>query len=49
MNCLFKQIQVERNPKRFCQLIVELNELNELLEAKEGRITSLLEQREAYK
>jgi hypothetical protein len=33
---------LKRDPKRFVQLIVELNEL---LAAKEGRITSLPEQR----
>jgi hypothetical protein len=38
MNWLCKQIQVERDPKRFAKLIVELNEL---LGAREGRITSL--------
>jgi hypothetical protein len=43
MNWLCKQIQVERDPKRFAQLILELNEV---LATKEGRITSIPEQRE---
>jgi len=46
MNWLCKQIQNERNPNRFGQVIAELNEL---LAAKESRFTSLPEQREAYK
>jgi hypothetical protein len=44
MNWLCKQIQDETDPKRFGQLIAELNEV---LAAKEDRITSLPEQREA--
>ena len=43
MNWLCKQIQDERDPNRFGQLITELNEL---LAAKEGRITSFPEQSE---
>jgi len=46
MNWLCKQIQDERDPNRFGQVIAELNEL---LAAKESRFTSLPEQREAYK
>jgi hypothetical protein len=44
MNWLCKQIQEERDPKRFGQLITELNEL---IAEKESRITSFPEQREA--
>jgi hypothetical protein len=44
MNWLCKQIQEERDPKRFGQLITELNEL---IAEKESRITSPPEQREA--
>jgi len=43
MNWLCKQIQVERDPKRFAQLILELNEV---LATTEARITSIPEQRE---
>jgi len=43
MNWLCKQIQEERDPNGFGQLIIELNEL---LAEKESRITSCPEQRE---